>query len=240
LVVLATVATASHEAALLALVQPRYAMYFVVGIALGLIRRFGADLLLAGVAGMAWLLSTYWLTVGLDAWPPEAGGRPGWVPAIGLSAISTGAVLAVSYLPSRAWSSWLVPAGRLAYPLFLVHGAVAWLVVRAVGGRLPALPVFAMALVASVACAAVLHLAVEVPAGPRLRGLVLGATTRIRAQSEADRGRPARAPKAINQPIEASAVVAAEPGPGQWRVPGPGSAGVDADRVDVDGNRTHV
>jgi len=269
LVVLATVATASREAALLALVQPRYAMYLVVGIALGLIRRFGPDLLLAGVAGMAWLLSTYWLTVGLDAWPAEAGGSPGWVAAIGLSAISTGAVLALSYLPSRAWSTWVVRAGRLAYPLFLVHGAAAWLVISAVRGRLSTLPVLAIALVASVALAAVLHVAVEAPAAPRLRGLVLGAAGRIRAQSEADRRRPApgRAPNATDQPVVASAVVDADPGSGQRRVSGqpapppatggrpgddgpvhamgtaaarPASVRAEADWADVDGTGTHV
>lgn len=97
--------------------DPSAAWYFIAGLALYLMHRFGQDLLLWGILAMAWLMGQ--LELG------ERVGHEGVSSWRGAVVIFTAFMLfmvaiALGYTDRIQWK-WLVTAGCLTYPLYLVH-----------------------------------------------------------------------------------------------------------------------
>ncbi len=97
--------------------DPSAAWYFIAGLALYLMHRFGQDLLLWGILAMAWLMGQ--LELG------ERVGHEGVSSWRGAVVIFTAFMLfmvavALGYTDRIQWK-WLVTAGSLTYPLYLVH-----------------------------------------------------------------------------------------------------------------------
>ncbi|MEU0003038.1 acyltransferase [Streptomyces sp. NPDC006314] len=168
------------------LVMPEYAPFFIGGLALYLIHRFGGDLLLWGIVAVSWLLGQSNATRGL--WHPGAQGdfhRDPWV-ILTIVTLAFAAVAAVALGWTR-WAGWsrLATAGALTYPFYLVHEHLGWFAIRVLhrGLGLPPWPTLFVTVVGMLLLAWLIHRMVEKPFGPRLkRALKRVATPETRPQ----------------------------------------------------------
>ncbi|RPF35589.1 acyltransferase [Streptomyces sp. TLI_185] len=98
--------------------NPEGAWFFIAGLALYLMHRFGQDLLLWGILGMAWLMGQRQLGLRIDNTEHVSGWRGSAVIytvfLLAMVAIALGAT-------DRVRWKWLVTAGSLTYPLYLIH-----------------------------------------------------------------------------------------------------------------------
>ncbi|MEU6591295.1 acyltransferase [Streptomyces sp. NPDC046881] len=149
-------------------VMPEYAPFFVGGLALYLIHRFGSDLLAWGIVVMSWLLAQSEATRGL--WGPHPHRDPYVVILVVTVAYATVAAVALGWTGWASWS-WLVTAGALTYPFYLVHEHLGWFVIRVLhrGLGLSAWPTLAVTVLGMLALAWLIHRFVEKPFGPRLK-----------------------------------------------------------------------
>jgi peptidoglycan/LPS O-acetylase OafA/YrhL len=158
----------SKNALLDQVVMPEYAPFFIGGLALYLIHRFGSDLLTWGIVVMSWLLAQREATVGL--WGHHPHRDPYVVILIVTVAFAAVAVVALGW---ARWASWrrLVTAGALTYPFYLVHEHLGWFVIRVLhrGLGLPPWPTLAVTVLGMLGLAWLIHRFVETPFGPRLK-----------------------------------------------------------------------
>ncbi|MFF7971776.1 acyltransferase family protein [Streptomyces sp. NPDC007905] len=154
------------------LVMPEYAPFFVGGLALYLIHRFGSDLSLWGIVAVSWLLGQSNATRGL--WHAGAHGDfvrdPDVILLIVTLAFAAVAAVALGWTRRADWP-WLATAGALTYPFYLVHEHLGWFVIRVLhrGLGLPAWPTLAATVPAMLLLAWLMHRCVENPFGPRLK-----------------------------------------------------------------------
>jgi peptidoglycan/LPS O-acetylase OafA/YrhL len=100
--------------------NPDGAWFFIAGLALYLMHRFGPDLLLCGILGMAWLMGQLELGKRIDEVEHVSGWRGAFL--IYTVFLLFMAAVALGYTDRLRWK-WLVTAGALTYPLYLVHYA---------------------------------------------------------------------------------------------------------------------
>ncbi|MEU3978817.1 acyltransferase [Streptomyces sp. NPDC026672] len=168
----AVIAKSAHNELTEQLVMPDYAPFFVGGLALYLIHRFGGDLLLWGIVAVSWVLGQSGATRGL--WQPGAHGDFHRDPRI-IVLVLTLCFLAVAAVAlgwtSRAAWPWLGTAGALTYPFYLVHEHLGWFVIRVLHRDLglPPWPTLVVTVLGMLGLAALIHRWVEKPLGPRLR-----------------------------------------------------------------------
>lgn len=154
------------------LVMPEYAPFFVGGLALYLIHRFGGDLLLWGIVAASWLLGQSTATRGL--WHPGAHGDLVRDPLVILLVVTLAfaavAAVALGWTGRMNWP-WLATAGALTYPFYLVHEHLGWFAIRVLhrGLGLPAWPTLGATVLGMLLLAYLMHRFVEKPFGPRLR-----------------------------------------------------------------------
>ncbi|MFB7502378.1 acyltransferase family protein [Streptomyces broussonetiae] len=158
----------SRNALLDQVIMPEYAPFFIGGLALYLIHRFGSDLLTWGIVAMSWLLAQREATVGL--WGPHPHRNPYVVILIVTVAFAAVAVVALGWTRWASWR-WLVTAGALTYPFYLVHEHLGWFVIRALhrGLGLGPWPTLAVTVLGMLVLAWLIHRFVEKPLGPRLK-----------------------------------------------------------------------
>ncbi|MEU6771030.1 acyltransferase [Streptomyces sp. NPDC046759] len=149
-------------------VMPDYAPFFIGGLALYLVHRFGSDLLAWGIVGMSWLLAQSEATRGL--WHPHPHRDPYVVLLIVTVAFAAVAAVALGWARWASWS-WLATAGALTYPFYLVHEHLGWFVIRVLhrGLGLPAWPTLVVTVLGMLVLAWLIHRFVERPLGPRLK-----------------------------------------------------------------------
>ncbi|MFD7278755.1 acyltransferase family protein [Streptomyces sp. NPDC059862] len=97
--------------------DPSAAWYFIAGLALYLMYRFGQDLLLWGILAMAWLMGQ--LELGERVAYEQVSSWRGAVVIFTVFMLVMVAV-ALGYTDRIRWK-WLVTAGYLTYPLYLTH-----------------------------------------------------------------------------------------------------------------------
>ncbi|MDN3024663.1 acyltransferase [Streptomyces sp. S.PB5] len=98
--------------------NPDGAWYFIAGLALYLMHRFGQDLLLWGILGMAWLMGQLELGQRID----EVEHVSGWRGSVLIFTVFLLAMVAIALgATDRVRGKWLVTAGALTYPLYLMH-----------------------------------------------------------------------------------------------------------------------
>ncbi|MER5603860.1 acyltransferase [Streptomyces sp. NPDC002265] len=154
------------------LVMRDHAPFFIGGLALYLIHRYGSDLLLWGIVIMSFLLGQRYSVTAL--WHPGMQGdfhrNPYVVQAIVFLAFAAVAVVAVGWTRWANWR-WLTVAGALTYPFYLIHEHLGWFFVRVLNRDL-GLPPYATIVISvtSLLCIAwLIHRLVEKPFGPRLK-----------------------------------------------------------------------
>ncbi|MFJ4202742.1 acyltransferase family protein [Streptomyces sviceus] len=100
--------------------NPEGAWYFIAGLALYLMHRFGQDLLLWGILAMAWLMGQRELGLRID----EVEHVSGWRGSVAIFTVFLLVMVAVALgATDRIRWKWLVTAGALTYPLYLMHYA---------------------------------------------------------------------------------------------------------------------
>ncbi|WP_165975911.1 acyltransferase family protein, partial [Actinomadura rubrisoli] len=156
---------------------PTWSPYFIAGMALYMIHRFGPTLLLWGYVAASWLLALYW-----GGWRADHAFKgsdelvvSGVVTAIFLIMI----LVATGRLSGVRWRG-LTVLGALTYPLYLVHSQVALPLLDAVYPDLDRWGALAAVTAASLLLAYALHRLVERPAAPWLKA-------RLRASLDAAR-----------------------------------------------------
>ncbi|MDX3851383.1 acyltransferase [Streptomyces sp. AK02-01A] len=167
------------------IVMSQYAPFFIGGLALYLIHRYGSDLLLWGIVGTSWLLGQRFATVSL--WSPDAHNvfyerSPYVILLIVTFAFASVAAVALGWLRWANWR-WLTFAGVLTYPFYLVHEHLGWFAISILHKHFGLDP--RLTLIATIASMLVLawllHRLVEKPFGPRLKRAMKLQSERLRA-----------------------------------------------------------
>ncbi|GGQ59223.1 acyltransferase family protein [Streptomyces asoensis] len=154
------------------LVMRDHAPYFIGGLALYLIHRFGHSLLPWGIVVFSFLLGQRYSVTAL--WHPGPQGAfhrsPYVIQLIVLVAFVAVAAVAVGWTSRANWR-WLTVAGALTYPFYLIHEHLGWFFIRVLyrGLGLDAWVTFGATVLAVLGIAWLLHRVVERPVGPRLK-----------------------------------------------------------------------
>lgn len=167
-----------------AIVMPEYAPFFVGGLALYLIHRYGSDLLLWGIVATSWLLGQHYATVAL--WNPAATNvfqprSPYVILLIVTFAYVSVAAVALGWLRRVNWR-WLTFAGALTYPFYLIHEHLGWFAIRVLHRYfgLPAGVTLVVSVGSMLVLAWLIHRLVEKPLGPRIKRTMKRQAERLR------------------------------------------------------------
>lgn len=167
-----------HNKLLQILVLPTWNSYFIAGMALYLIYRFGPNLLLWGFVAVSWLLAMHW-----SAWRagPVFSGVDDTVVRIGVTCVILVMILvATGRLRWLRWRGFTL-LGTLTYPLYLTHSQIALPLLRAIYPRMDKWGALAVVMACSLAVAYVLQRWVERPVATWLKPRLRAALARVRA-----------------------------------------------------------
>lgn len=176
--VAAVLADGGHVPLAAEVVMPQYAPFFVGGIGLYLVYRFGHDALSWSVVAVGWLLGQHYAVQELVA-PAHTVvfHHRSQVMVIALVTLAFLAVAAVTLTPlSSVGGRWLTAAGAVTYPFYLVHEHLGWVLISALrhGLRLPAPLVLPACAGTMLALAHLIHKGVERRSAPWLRRALSG------------------------------------------------------------------
>jgi peptidoglycan/LPS O-acetylase OafA/YrhL len=149
--------------------NPDGAWFFIAGLALHLMHRFGQDLLLWGILALAWLMGQRQLGVRIDDFEHVSGWR-------GCTALFTVFLLALVAIAlgatDRVRWRWLVTAGSLTYPLYLIHYVAGTTLINRLDGTMDPRLLVALVIAGFLALSWLVHRFVERPVARLLkRGL---------------------------------------------------------------------
>ncbi|MEU9288440.1 acyltransferase [Streptomyces sp. NPDC048275] len=164
-----------HLPALDEFVLTRYTGLFVAGIVLYLMRRFGQNLLLWLLLGFAWCyeLTVLQIRVAEHVTTIPGESRPSWAVCAAILTLCLGllALAGVGPLAGLQWR-WLVTAGGLTYPFYLVHQSIGIPVAKGLIKAFPGLgllPSMAVSVVCMLGLSALVYTWVERRLGRLLR-----------------------------------------------------------------------
>ncbi|MCQ4082533.1 acyltransferase [Streptomyces sp. RB6PN25] len=171
-------ADAAHNALLQQVLMPDYAPFFVGGIGLYLVHRYGHDASAWSVVAVGWLLGQHYAVKELVA-PAHVAAfhHRTQLTVIALVTLAFVAVAVVTLTPAaRTPWPWLTTAGALTYPFYLVHEHLGWVAIPALHHdlRLPAAAVLVVTPAAMLVLAWLLHRFVERPLASRVRRALTG------------------------------------------------------------------
>ncbi|MYT33334.1 MULTISPECIES: acyltransferase [unclassified Streptomyces] len=175
----AALAQSAHEPFLTTALMPQYAPFFIGGVGLYLLHRFGPrDPVAWTIVLVSWLIGQHYAVTGL--WHPPSAHAFSYRSAtvvIALVTLGFAAVAAVA-LGAFRWANWrwLTVAGALTYPFYLVHEHLGWVVIGALhrGAGLPSYATLLLTVALMLLLAWSLHRWIERPLTPRLRGAIDG------------------------------------------------------------------
>jgi peptidoglycan/LPS O-acetylase OafA/YrhL len=191
----ALIAPSLHSPLLDTIAIPAYAPYFVAGIAMYLIHRFGPSPLPLAIVGFSWLVCLQRVTERVaDVHPGFA--VPRW-PGVLVVTLAYAVLLAVALgWANRIRWRWLPVAGCLTYPFYLLHQRIGYSIMRHAyaATRLPVLILVGGTLAAMLVLAWLVHRVVERPLTPLLRRSLSCAIEQARAAEPTAPGNPAAPP----------------------------------------------
>ncbi|MFJ5640341.1 acyltransferase family protein [Streptomyces sp. NPDC093223] len=149
-------------------VMPEYAPYFIGGLALYLVHRFGSRPLSWGIVACSWILGMRLTTEGL--WHHGSPRNPYVAMVVITLAFAAVAAVAAGWTRRATWS-WLTTAGALTYPFYLVHEHLGWFVIRVLhrGWGVPPWATLALTILSMLGLAWLINRQVENRFGPRLK-----------------------------------------------------------------------
>jgi len=165
------IATPARQPLVTAIVQPAWAPYFIAGVALYLVHRFGSDLKLWGLVGVCFAMSANQVhDLALRIGREDLHRPLSPVPAV-LAVAVFYAVLSAVALGRLSWIRWrwLTTAGLLTYPLYLIHELNGWVLIRALHGHFPRYVTLALVTATVLAGAWLVHHLIERPLADLLR-----------------------------------------------------------------------
>lgn len=170
----AALAQTAHEPFLDTVLMPEYAPFFIGGIGLYLLHRYGArDPIAWAIVLVSWLIGQHYAVERL--WHSPSVTAFSYRSTTGIIAVITlgFALVAAVALGKLHWANWrwLTVAGALTYPFYLVHEHLGWVVVRALhhGIGLPSYATLPLTVALMLLLAWVLHRFVERPLTPVLK-----------------------------------------------------------------------
>ncbi|MFI0711995.1 acyltransferase family protein [Streptomyces inhibens] len=170
----AALAQAAHQPFLDTVLMPEYAPFFIGGIGLYLLHRYGArDPIAWAIVLVSWLVGQHYAVAGL--WHAPSATAFSYRSTAGIIAVVTigFALVAAVALGKLRWANWrwLTIAGALTYPFYLVHEHLGWVVVRALhrGAGLPSYATLILTVGLMLLLAWVLHRWIERPLTPALK-----------------------------------------------------------------------
>jgi peptidoglycan/LPS O-acetylase OafA/YrhL len=176
----ACVATFVDDPFLTLVTVREFAAYFIAGMAMFLVYRFGQTPLLWGIIGLSWLVNLHNLEERVG---PDGFGIALW-PAVVIVSLGYAMLLliALGWTDRITWR-WLTVAGALTYPFYLLHQRIGYTVIR-YGYELTDLPVWflvAATVVIMLGPAWLVYRFVERPLRPRLSAALRQSIETVRA-----------------------------------------------------------
>ncbi|MEU1271305.1 acyltransferase [Streptomyces sp. NPDC005799] len=149
--------------------NPDGAWYFIAGLALYLMYRFGQDLLLWGILAMSWLMGQRELGKRIDTVEHVSS----WRGALLIYTVFLLVMVAIALgATDRVRWKWLVTAGSLTYPLYLMHYAAGTAVISRLKDTMDARLLVASVIAGFLLLSWLVHRVVEAPVARLLkRGL---------------------------------------------------------------------
>lgn len=162
---------------LVTLVDPDSAWFFIAGLSLYLMHRFGQDLLLWCVLGMSLVMSQREVLTRVTA-----EGVSTWTGSVVLYTVFLLVMVAIALgLTDRIQWKWLTVAGSLTYPFYLVHYAVGVTAIHYLHDRVDARLLVVGLIAASLLLSWFIHRLVERPLSRWLKKGLSGAFSRLSA-----------------------------------------------------------
>jgi peptidoglycan/LPS O-acetylase OafA/YrhL len=120
---LATIAFSADSELLTLVANPAGAWFFIAGLTLYLMHRFGPDLLLWGMLGMSWVMGQYQL-IDRVAYESVSSWKGALILYTGFLTLMAAIALGRPRLLGRVRGRWLTVAGSMTYPFYLIHYAI--------------------------------------------------------------------------------------------------------------------
>jgi peptidoglycan/LPS O-acetylase OafA/YrhL len=167
---LSVLAPQSNWPPLDAVVGSDYSWFFIGGIVIYLMRRFGQNLLLWGLLVLCWLMGQNRIQDPEGANASIAHQPIGWtVTVVAMTAAFALVTAAGLGAFDRVRWRWLTTAGAVSYPFYLLHEKIGWELINRFRGSWNGYVSLAAAVAVILTLAWVLHLAVERPLSPLIR-----------------------------------------------------------------------
>ncbi len=184
------IARVAGEPLLIEVLQPDYAPYFGIGMALYLLHREGRSLIATGALALNTVLAVGLAKTSVLPFYQGIAGvtlSPTVVAVLLVAMVGLLAAITLTRLASVGWR-WLTVAGALTYPLYLLHEVWGWELIRFLSPAVPKYLTVGITIVAALVVAYLVHRFIERPFAAPFRRLL------ERAFSGAPR--PAAAPPA--------------------------------------------
>ncbi|WP_405012948.1 acyltransferase family protein [Kitasatospora sp. NBC_01539] len=174
---------------LVTIFQPTYAWFFIGGITIYLMYRFGQNLLLWGMLGFCWLISQDQMRGVIGGYEYGTRHHLSWGITVGITTLAF-AVVAASGLGAFNWMrwKWLTVAGALTYPLYLLHQVIGWQLITRISRHLDPYPTLATVTALMMLAAWLVHRLIERPLAPFLKRHMEAAFRQVRAAGSAPTG----------------------------------------------------
>ncbi|MEU1790197.1 acyltransferase [Streptomyces sparsogenes] len=178
----AALAEAANQPLLDLVLMPEYAPFFIGGIGLYLIHRYGHDALAWGIVGISFLIGQHHAVA--ELWHAPNPSFFSYRSTLGIVALVAFGFLAVALiaLGKFQWANWrwLTLAGALTYPFYLVHEHLGWVVVGVLHRELglPSYATLALTILLMLALAWLLYRFVE----QRLTPVIKKSLTAVRVR----------------------------------------------------------
>ncbi|GAB7182550.1 acyltransferase [Kitasatospora sp. Ki12] len=190
--ILAVLAPQAQIPLLTTMAMPNESPFFIAGIGMYLMYRFGQNLLLWGIVGFSWILALTRLTAIKEVYVSVLGHGLSWNV---MAAVVTLAFLLVLGAALGAFNriqwKWLTVAGALTFPLYLIHQEVGWTLIHFLLTQgLGVSAALVVALVSMLITAYLIHRAVERPGSKVLKNALDRSMATLRRSS--DEPEPAR------------------------------------------------
>jgi len=191
-------------------VLPLYAPFFIAGMVLYLMHRFGARLLLWALLACSWGCAMYRLDSRTAGQHPSGVTLSYWVSAAMVTVFFAVLTLIALGRLRMLRGRWLVTAGALTYPVYLVHQQIGETIIMSFDQRVPPWLLLAVVSVAMLVLAWLVQRFIERPLAGRVRAILLSGLAIMDGFGR--RGSPSSEPAQTGAAGQGASGMASDPG----------------------------